>query len=230
MKNVSSEPAISSWHDDPNLQILGNQEVERLSIVSFVVRHGENGFLHHNYVVALLNDLFGIQSRGGCSCAGPYGHRLLGIDLDQSHEFEREINQGCEGIKPGWVRVNFNYFITDATLQYVIDAVHWVAAHGAALLPEYRFEPSSGLWKHRDAPRTAPMSLHDISYDGVGLNHADHRQRLGSTDLSEFLVEADRILKHKLGEGMAPLDPPETTADFEHLRWFPYPNEAPGGN
>ena len=47
-------------------------------------------------------------------CAGPYGHRLLGIDLDTSHEFEREIARGCEGIKPGWVRVNFNYFITEA--------------------------------------------------------------------------------------------------------------------
>ena len=80
-----------------------------------VVSHGTDGFLHHNYVVALLNDLFGIQSRGGCSCAGPYGHRLLGIDLDQSHEFEREITRGCEGIKPGWVRINFNYFINDET-------------------------------------------------------------------------------------------------------------------
>jgi selenocysteine lyase/cysteine desulfurase len=70
-------------------------------------------YLHHNFVVALLNDLFGIQARGGCSCAGPYGHRLLGIDLARSNEFEREIiNGGCEGIKPGWVRVNFNYFLS----------------------------------------------------------------------------------------------------------------------
>ena len=70
----------------------------------------------------MLNDLFGIQSRGGCSCAGPYGHRLLGIDLDRSHEFEREITRGCEGIKPGWVRVNFNYFIDDETFEYLLAA------------------------------------------------------------------------------------------------------------
>ena len=50
--------------------------------MSFLVRHGDL-YLHHNFVVALLNDLFGIQARGGCSCAGPYGHRLLGIDLEQ---------------------------------------------------------------------------------------------------------------------------------------------------
>ena len=76
--------AIATWEQNPRLYVLGDHQADRLSIVSFVVRHGENGFLHHNYVVALLNDLFGIQSRGGCSCAGPYGHRLLGIDLEQA--------------------------------------------------------------------------------------------------------------------------------------------------
>ena len=102
---------------------------ERLSIVSFVVRRPRRGrYLHHNFVVALLNDLFGIQSRGGCSCAGPYGHRLLGIDIERSHEFEREIAHGCEGIKPGWVRVNFNYFISEAVFDYLVDAVDLVAA------------------------------------------------------------------------------------------------------
>ncbi|MCB0908951.1 MAG: aminotransferase class V-fold PLP-dependent enzyme, partial [Nocardioidaceae bacterium] len=97
--------ALTAWADHPAIEILGNPDTERLSIVSFVIRRPGGNFLHHNFVVALLNDLFGIQSRGGCSCAGPYGHRLLGIDLATSHEFEREISAGCEGIKPGWVRV-----------------------------------------------------------------------------------------------------------------------------
>ncbi|HLU31940.1 MAG TPA: aminotransferase class V-fold PLP-dependent enzyme, partial [Acidimicrobiia bacterium] len=109
--------AIQSWGDNPNLRILGNPEADRLSIVSFLVRApahlGENRYLHHNFVVALLNDLFGIQARGGCSCAGPYGHRLLGIDAATSARFETEIAAGCEVIKPGWVRVNFNYFIPE---------------------------------------------------------------------------------------------------------------------
>ena len=84
-------------------------------------------YLHHNFVVALLNDLFGIQARGGCSCAGPYGHRLLGIDAEHSHAFRAEIALGCEGIKPGWTRINFNYFISDAGRDYLIDAVDLVA-------------------------------------------------------------------------------------------------------
>jgi len=134
--------AIASWERNPNINVLGSHQAERLSIMSFVIRY-EAQFLHHNFVVALLNDVFGIQSRGGCSCAGPYGHRLLGIDLDQSHEFQREINRGCEGIKPGWVRVNFNYFIDEATFQYIVDAVHLIAADGVHLLPSYRFEPET---------------------------------------------------------------------------------------
>ena len=136
------------WSANPSIEILGSPDAGRLSIVSFVVRH-DGRYLHHNFVVALLNDLFGIQSRGGCSCAGPYGHRLLGIDIETSHEFEREITRGCEGIKPGWVRVNFNYFISEAVFEFLLDAVDLVATDGWRLLPDYAFEPATGLWRHR---------------------------------------------------------------------------------
>src|SRR5437588_12525815 len=155
--------AIERWRRNPNLEILGNPDLDRLSIVSFVVRH-DGKHVHHNYVVALLNDLFGIQSRGGCSCAGPYGHRLLGIDLERSREFEREINRGCEGIKPGWVRVNFNYFISEPVFEYILDAVDLVADEGWRLLPEYRFEPLTGLWTHMNGQPEPPLSLNDFTF------------------------------------------------------------------
>ncbi|HEY7583658.1 MAG TPA: aminotransferase class V-fold PLP-dependent enzyme, partial [Acidimicrobiia bacterium] len=131
--------AIDSWSQNPNIQILGNPKAERLSIVSFVIRFGDR-YLHHNYVVALLNDLFGIQARGGCSCAGPYGHRLLGIDLDTSRQIERQIGLGCEVVKPGWVRVNFNYFISEEEFEFIVEGVHLIAQFGWRLLPHYRFE------------------------------------------------------------------------------------------
>src|SRR5439155_24150451 len=136
---------------------------ERLSIVSFVVRH-EGRYLHHNFVVAVLNDLFGIQSRGGCSCAGPYGHRLLGIDIETSHEFEREITRGCEGIKPGWVRVNFNYFISEQVFDFILAAVEMVAADGWRLLPQYTFDVERGIWVHRDGPVEPPLRLRQVTY------------------------------------------------------------------
>ena len=92
--------AIERLSKHPNIEILGNPEAHRLSILSFVISsHGRH--LHHNYVVALLNDLFGIQARGGCSCAGPYGHRLLRIDDERSIALDHEIAAGCEVIKRG---------------------------------------------------------------------------------------------------------------------------------
>src|SRR5713101_548643 len=168
--------AIERWRRLPNIEILGNPDLDRLSIVSFVVRH-EGRYLHHNYVVALLNDVFGIQSRGGCSCAGPYGHRLLGIDLETSHEFERETRLGCEGIKPGWVRVNFNYFISEAVFAYIVRAVAMVARDGWRLLPWYRFEPATGMWRHAAGSPEPPLSLHDVRFAADGVTYPAHRHR-----------------------------------------------------
>jgi len=217
--------AIASWKQNPNIEILGNHEAERLSIVSFVVRHGER-HLHHNFVVALLNDLFGIQSRGGCSCAGPYGHRLLGIDIERSHEFEREITRGCEGIKPGWVRVNLNYFISEAVFEFILGAVHFVANEGWALLPLYRLDTTSGLWRHRDGLSEAPMSLHDISYAAGAMDYSRHRATAPDSDLAAYLTDAARIVAGARASLPGPLGAPAVTEDFEHLRWFPLPDEV----
>ncbi|HKK92551.1 MAG TPA: hypothetical protein VJ925_03920, partial [Longimicrobiales bacterium] len=207
--------------------ILGNPESDRLSIVSFVIRYGDH-HLHHNFVVAVLNDLFGIQSRGGCSCAGPYGHRLLGIDIDRSHEFEREIGRGCEGIKPGWVRVNFNYFIDRHTFDYVIEAVRLVAEHGWRLLPLYTFEPKTGLWRYRDGLAEPPMSLHDISYDEGRMTYRPRRHEFAGEDLAEYL-EASRVL---LERGVdTPADCcDDLSDDFRHLQWFPLPEDVAAGS
>ena len=219
--------AIVSWSANPNIELLGNTEAERLSIVSFVVRHGRS-YLHHNFVVAVLNDLFGIQSRGGCSCAGPYGHRLLGIDIDRSHSFEREIARGCEGIKPGWVRVNFNYFISEAVFGYLLDAVHLVADHGHRLLPDYRFDVARGLWRHRQGPVEPPLRLDALHYDDTGrLRYPSSHAKAGDDALAGYLEEARRLLASR---PEAP-DPdgqalPGLSADFEALRWFVLPPEC----
>ena len=179
-----------------------------------MVRHGDGPgrYLHHNFVVSLLNDLFGIQSRGGCSCAGPYGHRLLGIDLDRSHEFEREITRGCEGIKPGWVRVNFNYFIDDETFDYIVGAVGLVADAGRALLPWYRFEPESGLWRHRDGVVAAPLSLHDVKYDDGHMAYTRRPRSMPAGGLADHLDRARRLLD------AAAADPPAAVGLPDHHR------------
>ncbi|HSM01270.1 MAG TPA: aminotransferase class V-fold PLP-dependent enzyme [Acidimicrobiia bacterium] len=214
--------AIDSWSENPNIQILGNPTSERLSIVSFVVHHGERR-LHHNFVVALLNDLFGIQSRGGCSCAGPYGHRLLGIDVETSEGYDREIARGCEVIRPGWVRVNFNYFISEDTFQFILDAVHFVADEGWRLLPRYRYDYSSGLWTHLDRDAHPPMSLDDLAIGPDGYSHPDRRRFEPESRLTDYLEEATKIAAEA-----GPIEVPEIerTSDFESLRWFTLPSEV----
>ncbi len=216
--------AIRSWSQHPEIDILGNLDSERLAIVSFEVRRPGGRRLHHNFVVGVLNDLFGIQARGGCSCAGPYGHRLLAIDLDTSHEFEREIEHGLEGIKPGWSRVNFNYFIAENTFRYIVEAVELVATYGYRLLPEYVFDPVTALWRHRDSPGAPPLSLDDVTYSDDGPLVAPGFTLPAPITLSDQFEEAAKILEAlpepepDASDGM-----PRVSADFERLRWFELP-------
>ena len=218
--------ALHRWEANPSIEILGSHQAERLSIVSFVIRH-DGRYLHHNFVVALLNDLFGIQSRGGCSCAGPYGHRLLGIDLETSHEFEREIARGCEGIKPGWVRVNFNYFISEAVFEFILDAVDLVASEGWRLLPDYEFEPSTGLWRHRAGRAEPPLSLRDITYDDARMAYQSHRHRAPESQLAIYLAEARERLERRPGPLASPSYAAEAVGeDFDALRWFLLPEDV----
>ncbi len=212
--------AIDSWRENPNIRILGNPDADRLSIVSFVIQ-APGGVLHHNFVVALLNDLFGIQARGGCSCAGPYGHRLLGIDLETSSRFEKVIADGCEVIKPGWVRLNFNYFIPEEEFQYILDAVHLVADDGWRLLPLYTFDVASAVWRHREGLPKSPASLRDADF--IGLEQGPEPVTLPIGALDDHLEEAKQILTEAPVRGEAC---PVLSPEAEELRWFPTPMEV----
>jgi selenocysteine lyase/cysteine desulfurase len=228
--------ALQRWSANPAIEILGNPAAKRLSIVSFVVRRldadGRPGnYLHHNFVVALLNDLFGIQARGGCSCAGPYGHRLLGIDINRSHAFQREISRGGEGIKPGWIRVNFNYFLCEPVVNYLLDAVDLLAQQGWRLMPDYRFDTRTGLWHHRGGPSEPPLRLWQIGYDGDGLmTYPQHNDRApqsafdGYLDHARELMAAATTAATATGAGKAGTpDTQALSADFRDLQWFELP-------
>lgn len=211
--------AIDSWSENPNIEILGNPDADRLSIISFVVRY-DGKTLHHNFVVAVLNDLFGIQARGGCSCAGPYGHRLLGIDLATSMRFEKVVSTGQEVLKPGWVRLNFNYFISEEAFEYIVEAVHLVANEGWRLLPQYRFEVENGIWRHHKGLPKPPATLHDVDFSD-GDRPAPATEPMSR--LNDYLEEGRQILMD------APLEGGESMAlssAGEDLRWFPTPQEV----
>ncbi|HUH11889.1 MAG TPA: aminotransferase class V-fold PLP-dependent enzyme [Longimicrobiales bacterium] len=218
--------ALERWRNNPCIEVLGNPDAERLAIVSFRVRCGER-FLHHDFVASVLNDLLGIQSRAGCSCAGPYGVRLLGIEEPQVEALMALVLDGWEGIKPGWTRVNLNYFISDDERDFIIEAVDLVAREGWRLLPAYRFDPRAGHWEHRARPAHAGVRLEDVGYeDGRFRVRGGERLRAGAEALPGYLEEARRIL----AEGAPPPDepPPTLSPAFEAMRWFWLPHEDPG--
>jgi selenocysteine lyase/cysteine desulfurase len=160
-ENELLAPAIERWRATPGIEILGNPDPRRrIAIVSFNVRHPRGRYLHPKFVTALLNDLFGIQSRAGCSCAGPYGHRLLHIDKEQSAEYRQCVQEGYSGLKPGWCRIGFHYTMDDIEANYVIEAVRFVGTLGYRFLQLYDFDIGSGAWSHKeDHPQFDSLSI-----------------------------------------------------------------------
>ncbi len=209
--------AIESWSQNPDIQLLGSLGADRLSIVSFMIRSGERT-LHHNYVVALLNDLFGIQARGGCSCAGPYGHRLLHIDAETSKRFEQVIHGGCEVVKPGWVRVNFNYFISEEEFEFILAAVNLIASKGWRLLADYTYDPTTAVWRHKDGPPEPPMSLLDADV----IASPKDLPASGAEVLVGYLSVAEEILDRGSERDT---DCPPIPEEAESLRWYANPGE-----
>ncbi|KAL2607801.1 hypothetical protein R1flu_026374 [Riccia fluitans] len=105
--------------------------------------------LHGRFITKLLNDLFGIQGRGGCSCAGPYSHPLLGIDDELSFTIRQTMAKGRFGIKPGWARVSFGFYITDEDFEFLLTAIEFIAAYGQRFLRLYDFDWETGDWSFK---------------------------------------------------------------------------------
>jgi selenocysteine lyase/cysteine desulfurase len=152
-----AEAALASH---PAVDLMGGAGLARgLPIFSFNIRVGPS-WLHPRFVATLLNDLFGIQSRAGCSCAAPYGHRLLHIDHDTSDRLQRTIRHGNVGLKPGWTRVTFHFLHTDPEVDFIAAAIRFVADRGVTFLPAYHFDMHTGTWHHRSAPAVeAPFGI-----------------------------------------------------------------------
>ena len=122
---------MAAWADAPQLQVLGNLTAPRLPIFSLRVR-GPNGFLHQADVTRALSDLYGIQARGGCACADPYAHRLLAVSEAQSARMRQAILAGDDSVKPGFVRLNLSVLMSEAEVDFILDAVSALARTGLA--------------------------------------------------------------------------------------------------
>jgi selenocysteine lyase/cysteine desulfurase len=123
----------------PDLNILEAAQRYRIGFISFYIRN-----VHHNLVVRLLNDRFGIQTRGGCSCAGTYGHILLNIDFHESKRITDMIDGGDLSRKPGWVRISIHPTMTDSEIDYILDSIREICKHHDAWAADYRFDSHQG--------------------------------------------------------------------------------------
>ncbi|MCJ8339548.1 MAG: aminotransferase class V-fold PLP-dependent enzyme [Pseudomonadales bacterium] len=214
------QSAMQSLSQLPNFQILGGTSQPRLSILSFNIKH-KDSVLHYGFVVALLNDIFGIQARGGCSCAGPYGHELLDLSMLESTAIEGELHRGNMVLRPGWTRLNFNYFIDQQTFDYLIGALKLVAEHGWRLLASYQFNQSSGTWEYVGGQQSNTLTLQDLlDFAVAGVDSPEH-QSVTSDQLSDYLTQGlEILLAAKANPDVKPL---ELSASAEELRWFALP-------
>ncbi|MGN6152710.1 MAG: aminotransferase class V-fold PLP-dependent enzyme [Lysobacteraceae bacterium] len=133
---------LAELRKEPGIQLLEPEQCDRLCIFSFYSLEK-----HHNLIVRLLNDRFGVQVRGGCSCAGTYGHILLAVDPETSHRITCQIDAGDLSNKPGWVRVSLHPTMTDAEVVYVARAIHEVMRHYDAWKHDYDFDIASGEFR-----------------------------------------------------------------------------------
>jgi selenocysteine lyase/cysteine desulfurase len=197
----------------PGIELMGGVGPEnRLPIFSFNVRVGPS-WLHPRFVTTLLNDLFGIQSRAGCSCAAPYGHRILHIDERKSQELRRSIACGNVGLKPGWARVNFHFLHTEEEVDFICRSILFVAEHGKKFLPRYRFDIRTGAWRHRDfVPPRIPFGLEEALSGEPRRQHREDNPDLGRL-FEEYLGEA-RQHADSIGSGWSEADLKTTEAEL----------------
>ncbi len=136
----------------PNLYILAGEHKKRLGVVSFYIDD-----LHYNLGVKLLNDRFGIQTRGGCSCAGTYGHYLLNVTPQISRKITNEIDQGNCSNKPGWIRMSIHPTHTNQEIEYILDAIKELAEHHLKWSREYTIDWTKGSIKPKNMTSMSEM-------------------------------------------------------------------------
>jgi selenocysteine lyase/cysteine desulfurase len=139
--------ALAGLKNIPGLHILGDEEPlpreKQLGVISFYIEG-----IHHNLIVALLNDHYGIQVRGGCSCAGTYGHWLLHVSREDSVRITREIDSGDLSEKPGWVRLSLHPTMSNDEISLVIYALEQITGNIDQWSGDYRFNNHTGEFDH----------------------------------------------------------------------------------
>jgi selenocysteine lyase/cysteine desulfurase len=146
-----SARAIAAWSGVERIELLGSLTAQRLPIFAFRVRDGRGGHIHQQLVTRMLSDRFGIQARGGCACAGPYVHRLLGIAPAESERMRQAILAGDEIAKPGFTRLNFSVLLSEEKIAFILDSVERLAAEAPDHKERYDYDGARAIFFPRAA-------------------------------------------------------------------------------
>ncbi|KAF6216838.1 hypothetical protein GE061_001188 [Apolygus lucorum] len=231
---------LSFMRKIPEITLLGSTclNVKRLAVFSIMVRHPRGSYLHHNFVCAILNDVFGIQARGGCACAGPYAQDLMGISkelashfdevlmedkLDCDHQLQNEDpHSSNEMLRPGFTRLTFPFFMSESEVAYVLEAVKMVATEGWKLLPQYVLNPIYRERKRLSSIKFADgkMNINERKSSSVSPCPADFSDCL-KTARSIFNRARKMAKRHPSSDQSAMFD-----KQLNRLRWFMLPSEA----
>ena len=211
----------------PGLEMLGPANADRLPIFSLRFR-SDKGELHYGFVVRLLNDLFGIQARGGCSCAGPYGHTLLDLTPEHSEALAAEVRRGFGCLRPGWVRFNLHWLCTEEEVDYVLSAMTLIARWGRRLLPSYTLNAKTGLWQHRDFQEAPPASLDNFMQPKLPeASPAKCPSPAALLNIAEQTLSSGAPHHHHL-QAIEMHQKTPWSSKAEALCWFLRPQEYPG--
>ncbi|XP_010245842.1 PREDICTED: uncharacterized protein LOC104589278 [Nelumbo nucifera] len=236
-EHVFVNAAVRRLLPNPNIWVLGNTKAKRLSIISFLVftttnssmEEGEDGSrrvrdrglnmwresgskkdkpLHGLFVAKLLNDLFGIQARGGCACAGPYGHLLLDVKETLSLAFRSAVQKGYSGVKPGWTRVSFPYYMSIEEFEFILAAMEFLSIYGQRFLPLYHFNWKTGNWtfKKRAFVEKQIGEVHELDFSKLLLAY---KKANGVVDKYASYLETARNIANSLPQFPPPRKVPK---------------------
>jgi len=214
---------FSELKKQPNIYFLGlTKMMDRVPIISFNIKH-QDRILHPKFVTKLLNDLFGIQSRAGCSCAGPYGHILLNIDDDLSLKYRKLIAEDLHGLKPGWVRINLHYVFSEEDIRFLIRALEFVAQSGYLFLQKYVFYIHSGEWRFDGFKDPEPDFTLDHSFNTQKIN----RKNLPSLRESYFRESEKRASELKKAKSLPYSVDVESVEELKYFYYVHVKRSAP---
>jgi selenocysteine lyase/cysteine desulfurase len=138
-----TDNAFRELDNVPGLHILAENVPDRLGIISFYMDD-----IHFNLVVKLLSDRYGVQVRGGCACAGTYGHYLLNVSHEKSRKITTRINYGDLSEKPGWIRLSLHPTMTDTELETIIRGLHEIRAKCRSWIQDYNYNKHTNEFRH----------------------------------------------------------------------------------